>query len=415
MQSFPIIMSLISVVKRAAIVLVVIGLLLLLTMVRFDIVSQGEGVLAINDSNVNILSPSSGIIREIYVTRGDDVHVGAPLLLIGNIEDENRRELLELNSTLYARQLQLLTKELAVLKRILQAGQVTASDSESLPDSIKVLKISNKYNSYAQQKADLEDKQAIAVQKRTSLSQQEKILRNKSNMIHEALGDTVRYLDSQLEVERVRLQLVESDLLLEEARSQVEIAYLDFIQLVLDLTDQAENEFEKNTEMLQTTRSELNTVSERIESTEINSTVNGTVLSITDGLAKGVFIERNAQIMTLKRADEGVYIDARFDSKFRPYLAVGEVAKVKFNAPGIKDYFYGWIDNISMDSFEYEEYSRQGARYYNVKVMFDRDEELARLSTLLGLKTAVYVVNDQMTFLEYIVSTFNKDLDFSVW
>ena len=181
------------------------------------------------------------------------------------------------------------------------------------------------------------------------------------------------------------------------------------------MTDQAENEFEKNTEMLQTTRSELNTVSERIESTEINSTVNGTVLSITDGLAKGVFIERNAQIMTLKRADEGVYIDARFDSKFRPYLAVGEVAKVKFNAPGIKDYFYGWIDNISMDSFEYEEYSRQGARYYNVKVMFDRDEELSRLSTLLGLKTAVYAVNDQMTFLEYIVSTFNKDLDFSVW
>ena len=408
-------MSLISVVKRAAIVLVVIGLLLLLTMVRFDIVSQGEGVLAINDSNVNILSPSSGIIREIYVTRGDDVHVGAPLLLIGNIEDENRRELLELNSTLYARQLQLLTKELAVLKRILQAGQVTASDSESLPGSIKVLKINNKYNSYAQQKADLEDKQAMAVQKRTSLSQQEKILRNKSKMIHEALGDTVRYLDSQLEVERVRLQLVESDLLLEEARSQVEIAYLDFIQLVLDLTDQAENEFEKNTEMLQTTRSELNTVSERIESTEINSTVNGTVLSITDGLAKGVFIERNAQIMTLKRADEGVYIDARFDSKFRPYLAVGEVVKVKFNAPGIKDYFYGWIDNISMDSFEYEEYSRQGARYYNVKVMFDRDEELSRLSTLLGLKTAVYAVNDQMTFLEYIVSTFNKDLDFSVW
>ena len=408
-------MSLISVVKRAAIVLVVIGLLLLLTMVRFDIVSQGEGVLAINDSNVNILSPSSGIIREIYVTRGDDVHVGAPLLLIGNIEDENRRELLELNSTLYARQLQLLTKELAVLKRILQAGQVTASDSESLPGSIKVLKINNKYNSYAQQKADLEDKKAMAVQKRTSLSQQEKILRNKSKMIHEALGDTVRYLDSQLEVERVRLQLVESDLLLEEARSQVEIAYLDFIQLVLDLTDQAESEFEKNTEMLQTTRSELNTVSERIESTEINSTVNGTVLSITDGLAKGVFIERNAQIMTLKRADEGVYIDARFDSKFRPYLAVGEVAKVKFNAPGIKDYFYGWIDNISMDSFEYEEYSRQGARYYNVKVMFDRDEELSRLSTLLGLKTAVYAVNDQMTFLEYIVSTFNKDLDFSVW
>lgn len=408
-------MSLISVAKKAAAALIVIALVLLLTMIRFDIVSQGDGVLAINDSNVNILSPSSGIIREIYVTRGDDVYVGAPLLLIGNIEDENKRELLEFNSTFYAKQLLLLEKELEVLKRILQTGQVTENDSASAPDSIKVLKVGNKYNSYTQQKKDLEDKQAKAMQKRTSLSQQEKILQDKSNMIHQALGDTVRYLDSQLEVERVRLQLVESDLLLDEAKSQVEIAYLDFIQLALDLTDQTENEYEKNTEMLQTARSELNTVSERIESTEINSTVDGTVLSITDGLAKGVFIERNAQIMTLKRADEGVYVDARFDSKFRPYLAIGEVAKVKFNAPGIKDYFYGWIDNISVDSFEYEEYSKQGSRYYDVKVMFDRDQELSRLSTLLGLKTAVYVVNDQMTFLEYIVSTFNKDLDFSVW
>ena len=408
-------MGFVKVAKKAAIALLCIAVLLLLTVARFDIVSQGEGVLAINDSNVNILSPSSGIIREIYVTRGDDVHVGSPLLLIGNIEDENKRELLEFNSAFYARQVESLAQELEVLKVILQTGQVTAADSASTPESVKVLKVGNKYESYVQQKSDLEDKQAMAAQKRASLNQQEKILQDKSNMIREALGDTVRYLDSQLEVERVRLQVVESDLMLEEAESQVEIAYLDFIQLILDLTEQTENEYEKNTELLQTARSELDTVSERIESTEINSTVNGTVLSITDGLAKGVFIERNAQIMTLKRADEGVYVDARFDSKFRPYLAVGEVAKVRFNAPGIKDYFYGWIDNISMDSFEHDEYSKQGSRYYDVKVMLDSDKELLRLSTLLGLKTSVYVVNDQMTFIEYILSTFNKDLDFSVW
>lgn len=408
-------MSLIKVARKAAIALIFIGILLLLTMASFDIVCQGEGVLAINDSNVNILSPSSGIIREIYVTRGDDVHVDSPLLLIGNIEDENKRELLEFNSTFYAKQVDSLTKELEVLKVILQTGRVTEDNKANAPESIKILKIGNKYESYAQQKADLEDKQDMAEQKRASLSQQEKILQNKSNMIRDALGDTVRYLDSQLEVERVRLQVVESDLLLEEAKSQVEIAYLDFIQLILDLTDQTEDEYEKNTELLQTSRSELNTVNERIESTEINSTVNGTVLAITDGLAKGVFIERNAQIMTLKRADEGVYVDARFDSKFRPYLAVGEVAKVKFDAPGIKDYFYGWIDNISMDSFEYDEYSKQGARYYDVKVMLDSDKEQLKLSTLLGLKTSVYVVNDQMTFVEYIFSTFNKDLDFAVW
>ena len=408
-------MGFVKVAKKAAIALIVVAVLLLLTVAKFDIVSQGEGVLAVHDSTVDIRSPSAGIIREIYVTRGDDVHVDSPLLLLGNIEDENKRELLEFNSAFYARQVASLTKELEVLKVILQTGQVTEADSANTPESIKVLKVGNKYESYAQQKADLKDKQVMTAQKRASLNQQEKILQNKSNMIREALGDTVRYLDSQLEVERVRLQVVESDLMIEEARNQVEIAYLDFIQLILDLTEQTENEYEKNTELLQTARSDLNTVSERLESTEINSTVNGTVLSIADGLAKGVFIERNARIMTLKRADEGVYVDARFDAKLRPYLAVGEVAKVRFDAPGIKDYFYGWVDNISSDSFAYDGQAKQGVRYYDVKIMLDGDKEPLRLSTLLGLKTSVYVVNDQMTFLEYLLSTFNKDLDFSVW
>ena len=408
-------MSSTKVAKKAAIALLCIAVLLLLTMARFDIVSQGEGVLAVHDSTVDIRSPSAGIIREIYVTRGDDVHVDSPLLLLGNIEDENKRELLEFNSAFYAKQVASLTKELEVLKVILQTGQVTEANSANTPESIKVLKVGNKYESYAQQKADLKDKQVMTAQKRASLNQQEKILQNKSNMIREALGDTVRYLDSQLEVERVRLQVVESDLMIEEARNQVEIAYLDFIQLILDLTEQTENEYEKNTELLQTARSDLNTVSERLESTEINSTVNGTVLSIADGLAKGVFIARNARIMTLKRADEGVYVDARFDARLRPYLAVGEVAKMRFDAPGIKDYFYGWVDNISSDSFAYDGLAKQGTRYYDVKIMLDGDKEPLRLSTLLGLKTSVYVVNEQMTFLEYLLSTFNKDLDFSVW
>ena len=409
-------MSLISLVKKTFVVLIVIGVLSILTLVKFDIVSRGEGVLAINDSNVNILSPSSGIIREIFVTRGDDVRVGSPLLSIGNIEDENKKELLAFNVAFYQGQVESLSKDLKVLKTVLKEKEVVTSGPGFNPESVKLLKIGNRFEFYAQQKADLEEKRLRASEKKANLNNQEKILQDKSNMIRQALGNTVRYLDSQLEVQRVRLQAVESELLLDEAESQVEAAYIDFVQLILELTEQTENELEKNIELLQTSRSELNTVNERIESTEINSTVNGTVLSVKDGLAKGVYIERNAEIMTLKRSDEGVYIDARFDSKFRPYLGIGETAKVKINAPGIKDYFYGRVDNISVDSFEYDEYAKQGARYYNVKVVLDSsDRDLARLNTLLGLKTAVYVVNDQMTFIEYILSTFNKDLDFSVW
>ena len=192
---------------------------------------------------------------------------------------------------------------------------------------------------------------------------------------------------------------------------------LEFIQLVLELTEQSESDLKKNRESLAATSSERNTVNERIQSTDIVSTVHGTVLSLKEGLSEGVYIERNAEILTLKREDDGIYIAGKFDSKFRPYLGIDEIVKVKINAPGIKDYFFGKIIGISVDSFDYEEYAKEGTRYYKVKIVFDtiKKQNIKRLTDLLGIQTTIYAVNDKMTFIEYILSTFNKDLDFTVW
>ncbi|WP_038225292.1 hypothetical protein, partial [Vibrio sp. ER1A] len=71
---------------------------------------------------------------------------------------------------------------------------------------------------------------------------------------------------------------------------------------------------------------------------------------------------------------------------------------------------------ISADSFDYKQYNKQGSRYYSVKVNFDKDKDnYKKLKNMLGLQTSLYIVNDQVSFIEYILSVFNKDLDFSVW
>lgn len=278
------------------------------------------------------------------------------------------------------------------------------------------MKVKNKYRIYLLKKNELEDKERNFIVRNENFKNQETLLQNKSDLIRESLGDTVRYLDSKLEVEKIKLQALESKLLLDEAKSLVEAAYQDFVQLTLDLVGQTEDELRKSRELLTVNLSEFNTVKDRIQSTAINSNIDGTVLSLKVGLAKGVYIERNAEILTLKRNDDGVYVDAKFDSKFRPYLGIGEIAKVKIDAPGIRDFFYGKINDISVDSFVYDEYSKEGKRYYNVKISFnDNKEVIKKLNGLLGLKTTVYIVNDTMTFFEYILSVFNKNLDFSVW
>nr|WP_157828335.1 hypothetical protein [Enterovibrio nigricans] len=128
------------------------------------------------------------------------------------------------------------------------------------------------------------------------------------------------------------------------------------------------------------------------------------------------FIERNSEIMILKRSDDGVYIEGKIDSKFRPFIRIGSEVKVRINAPGIKEYFYGKISGISVDSFDYENIQKDGERYYSVKVLFNSgDQNFEKSKGMLGIKTTLYVINDQMTLVEYLVSVFNKDLDFTVW
>ncbi len=398
---------------KSGLVLLSLLVVIYVTMInQFDIISEGEGVLSINDSNVNVLSPSSGIIKDIYVTGGSVVNDGTRLLTIGNIEDGHKINLLEFNKNFYAERVDKLTYELELLRGIFDKGEPINEQTSSS----KILKLNNQYRLYELKKAELVDKELNFHIKNESLSIQESLLNKKSELIQDALGETVRYLDSKLDVERIKLQEIESKLLLDEATGLAKAAYHDFVQLNLDLIEQTEEELRKSKEQLSINLSEFNTVQDRIRSTTISSNVDGSVLSLKVGLAKGVYIERNSEILTLKRNDDGIYVDAKFDSKFRPYLSIGQIAKVKVNAPGIRGFFYGKIKEISVDSFEYDEYSKQGSRYYYVKIYFHEEEEVVKkLNRLLGLKTTVYVVNDSMTFLEYIVSVFNKDLDFSVW
>lgn len=405
------------VVKIFKVIIVIILLLLIVFFssgVKFDIVSEGEGVLAINDSNVNILSPSSGIIREINVTRGDEVSIGQKLLVISNVEDENKRDLLKYNRDLYEQQIKRLDSDEVLLKKVL-ANESAIMDVDSI-DSTTVLKVKNKYNTYLQKKDEFEQKNRNAKERIKSISEQMKLLDKKSRMISESVGSTIRLIDSKLEKEKLQLQSIESELEVEEALSLVKAAHSEFIQMNLEMIEQTESDLKKTRELYVTSQSELSTVKERIHSTDIDSNILGTVLSLKEGLASGVYIERNSEIMVLKRHDDGVYIDGKFDSKFRPFINIGSIVKVKINAPGIKGYFYGKIAGISVDSFNYDEYAKEGQRYYSIKVFFDEDSiELEKLNSMLGIKTTLYVVNDQMTLLEYMFSVFNKDLDFTVW
>ncbi|PKF51255.1 hypothetical protein AT251_05585 [Enterovibrio nigricans] len=156
-------------------------------------------------------------------------------------------------------------------------------------ESILIFKVKNKYNTFVQKSKEFEKKSKNTESRIISLKEQKDLIVKKSTMLKDSLGMTVKYIDSKFELEKIKLQVLDSELQIEEAYSLVRASYFDFIQLTLDLSEQIDNEIKKTKELLAATKSELATVNEKIHSTDIISTVDGTVLSATEGLAKGVF------------------------------------------------------------------------------------------------------------------------------
>ena len=74
--------------------------------------------------------------------------------------------------------------------------------------------------------------------------------------------------------------------------------------------------------------------------------------------------------------------------------------------PGIKDYFVGTIAGISVDSLIMRNIQKVVITRLKSRLILPKQKP--KLKQLLGIKTTVYVVNDTMTFLEYVLSTFNK-------
>ncbi|PKF51254.1 hypothetical protein AT251_05580 [Enterovibrio nigricans] len=106
-----------NILTRVLLLTAILVFITILLGAKFDIVSEGEGVLSINDSNVKILSSSSGIIKEINVSKGDKVTAGEHLLVISNNEDMNKRDLLTYNEAVYEKEIVDLSDDEKILKK----------------------------------------------------------------------------------------------------------------------------------------------------------------------------------------------------------------------------------------------------------------------------------------------------------
>lgn len=378
---------------------------------KIEVVSKGEGVIAITDSNVEIYSPSSGVITSINANTGKNVKLGQELILFRNIEDLNGLYTKKANIASYSNKLDILNYEKTTIKKILSGSIYVLDKDEKL--TARLIRVFNNYKTYKRDYEKLESTKIQYQLRKDNFLKQEELLGIKSNLILDNLGKTIRYVDIQIELNKVKQLIIDNESILSESKDLANRSHDTFQREALLALERIDDQIFDGMSSYEQNKIEKNAIEERIDQSKIISLVDGHVLSIKEGLSEGTFIERNTPLMTLKRNDEGVFIDAKFDSALRPFLIVGGPVKVRYNSSGYKGIYDGIIESISVDSFDYEESYRQGKRFYKVKIK--ETKPVSELKNLVGLNVSINAINGEITTLEYITGLLRKDISFNVW
>ncbi|EJL1437536.1 HlyD family efflux transporter periplasmic adaptor subunit, partial [Salmonella enterica] len=158
---------------------------------------------------------------------------------------------------------------------------------------------------------------------------------------------------------------------------------------------------------------ELKLMNDKVSTNIVTAPFSGKILKIENNLKKGSFIEQYQSIMTVKQDTNGQVIEAKFDTKYRPYLYDGAVVKISVNSTAFKKNFSARIAKISPDSFVDNTRGSGEYRYYSVTIDSFQGIDTSKLPE--GIEVNVFATSKKVSILEYMIATLKSDMTFNVW
>ena len=395
-------------------------LLLFVVFYKIEVVAPGRGISVIQGSDAVIKSPESAYVKTLFVSQSELVKKGQPLLSYRNLDDEYLLEKTRQALVKDIKKRQTMIEELCFLySSVFEEGV-----PDYMPDrgncSNDVGSVSEGgqyvyqfYKDYQQEKVYFLSSSAERVKRKQELLEKRKLLLRKKNALSRGGAETIRFYDLQAEISDLNSEVVSYDLIELENEKKLQD------KLVLFKTKRAERalELKREYEMIESEILEkshqADLLAEKKKLSVIYSPVNGSVLKMMDGISVDTYIEEGAELFVMKKEGASTEIKAKFDSRYRSHLNKNSRVKIKITSPGANYFFSGSIKDVSSDSLEKEKNSPTAGRYYEVTIVPEKRFLDAEIS--LGIEVEVYVVSENATVFEYVLSVIPSRLKLEVW
>ncbi|HBA7563881.1 TPA: HlyD family efflux transporter periplasmic adaptor subunit, partial [Escherichia coli] len=238
-------------------------------------------------------------------------------------------------------------------------------------------------------------------------------LQRKDDLLRKGGASDIDVLTNTADIERQKTDLINVKINfltlkndISNAKSKFKIKLYEQIHSIRDKISDLERSNIEN-------RGELELMNDKVSTNSVTSPFSGKVLKIENNLKEGSFIEQYQPVVTVKQDNIGRVIEAKFDTKYRPYLYEGADVKISVNSTAFKKNFTGKISKISADSFVANAQNNHEQRYYSVTI--DTFEEIEPSFLPEGIEVNVFATSKKVSIFEYMIATLKSNIVFNVW
>ncbi|EII1487421.1 HlyD family efflux transporter periplasmic adaptor subunit [Escherichia coli] len=394
-------------------------IILYLFISEIDIVSPGHGVITGQNDKVVIKSPSSGFINSFNLKEGDLIEKGDMLFSYTNLDFTYKGLILKDIIDFNVKKIEMFKKDSALLESLQRNEAKEIKNNNIMTENDNLIDLLS-YHSFKLEKESLEEEELKLQEKEILLNDEIKLREGKINNLHkkgtllknggasdiEILSNTVDLDQQRTDLINVKINFLKLKTDFYNTKSRFYVKLSEQIYSIKDKISELERSNIEN-------MGELKLMNDKVSTNSVTSPFSGTVLKIENNMKEGSFIEQYQPVVTLKQDNAGQVIEAKFDTRYRPYLYEGALVKISVNSTAFKKNFNGRISRISSDSFL--DNARQGkeSRYYSVTI--DAIDKTEQRPLPEGIEVNVFAISNKVSVFDYIISSLKSNLVFNVW
>ncbi|MDH5488985.1 MAG: HlyD family type I secretion periplasmic adaptor subunit [Rhodospirillaceae bacterium] len=352
-----------------------------------------------------------GIIQDIFVTEGDIVREGQPLLQLdlgsggANIEELQVRldgEILararleaEANETdpVFPADIAARIPEQANAQR-----QAFDARKRQMDSGLSVLK-----RQVTQRELEVQELQAKLTAAKNNLKSAEERFKISTDLLKDGLTSRVDHLQLGAEVETLQGELKSIQAGIPRARAAVSEANSRLEEESNRFRSEAQNELSTTEQTISRIRELLNRANEQGVRSEVKSPIDGVVTNM-NFTAVGNVVKPGDPIMAIVPTGEKLVIESRLRPTDRGYVAEGQKALVKISTYDFAR--YGGLDGLVVLVAPDSSTDENGLPYFRVVVETDKSwlgANEGELPIMPGMEATVDIHTGQKTVMDYLV------------